>query len=96
VYFRTTVKIGRLLKGIRDIIRLGMKEKLGVKEILAIHCPICGAAPGEKYESSSGQPRSLGSTNRHLLAICFKRYSFRSFFLSSRFLSSPRVDQNLP
>jgi hypothetical protein len=45
-----------------------MKKKLGPKKILAIRCPTCGAAPGEKCELSTGQPRAEPHRDRRLIA----------------------------
>jgi len=45
-----------------------MKKKLGPKQVLAIDCPTCGAAPGEKCELNTGQPRTGPHLNRRLIA----------------------------
>jgi hypothetical protein len=44
-----------------------MKKKLDPKKILAIRCPTCGAAPGEKCELSTGQPRAEPHGERRLI-----------------------------
>lgn len=66
-YFRNSFKIDHLLKVDSGHYCLGMKVKLSLKEILAVHCPICGAAPGEKCELSSGQPRTDSHRDRELI-----------------------------
>jgi hypothetical protein len=43
-------------------------DELNPKQLLAINCPICGAAPGEKCLLSSGQPRNEPHRDRRLLA----------------------------
>ena len=53
--------------GFRGIIS-AMKRELSPKQILAIRCPTCGAAPGEKCELSTGQPRTEPHRDRRLLA----------------------------
>jgi hypothetical protein len=35
-----------------------MTKEPNPKQILAIRCPTCGAAPGEKRELATGQPRN--------------------------------------
>jgi hypothetical protein len=38
------------------------------KQILAVRCPTCGAAPREKCELSTGQPRTEPHRDRRLAA----------------------------
>jgi hypothetical protein len=45
-----------------------MKKELSPKQILALPCPTCGAAPGEKCELSTGQPRTEPHRDRRLIA----------------------------
>lgn len=45
-----------------------MKKELSSKQILALPCPTCGAAPGEKCELGSGQPRTEPHRDRRLIA----------------------------
>ena len=35
-----------------------MKKPLSLEQVLIVRCPTCGAAPGEKRELNSGQPRT--------------------------------------
>ena len=44
------------------------KDNLSTKQILAIRCPTCGAAPGEKCELSTGLPRTGPHRDRRLSA----------------------------
>jgi hypothetical protein len=46
----------------------GMKKAPALKSILAIRCPTCGAAPGQKCELSTGRPRTNPHLNRRLVA----------------------------
>jgi len=46
-----------------------MKKELSPKQqVLAIPCPTCGAAPGEKCELSTGQPRTDSHRDRRVIA----------------------------
>ncbi len=45
-----------------------MQKALTPKKILAIRCPTCGAAPKEKCELSTGQPRTEPHRDRRLIA----------------------------
>ena len=45
-----------------------MKKPLSLQNVLAIRCPTCGAAPGEKCELSTGQPRTEPHRDRRLIA----------------------------
>jgi len=45
-----------------------MKKELSQKQILAVRCPTCGAAPGEKCTLSTGQPRTGPHLDRRLIA----------------------------
>ena len=58
-----------------------MKKELSPKQILALPCPTCGAAPGERCELSTGQPRdnphvdrqkieATGGTEHSQLLVC--------------------------
>jgi hypothetical protein len=44
-----------------------MKKELTPKQVLAVHCPTCGAAPGEKCELNTGQPRTETHRDRRLI-----------------------------
>src|SRR5260370_14822567 len=44
-----------------------MKE-LSLKKALAFSCPTCGAAPGERCELNTGQPRTDPHRDRRLVA----------------------------
>jgi hypothetical protein len=43
-------------------------KELSPKQVLAVRCPTCGAAPGEKCELSTGQPRTNPHRDRRLVA----------------------------
>jgi hypothetical protein len=45
-----------------------MKKELSPKQMLSIRCPTCGAAPGEKCELSTGQPRTDPHRDRRVIA----------------------------
>ena len=45
-----------------------MKRKLSPKQMLAVRCPTCGAAPGKKCELATGQPRFWPHRDRRLIA----------------------------
>jgi hypothetical protein len=45
-----------------------MKKELSPKQILAVRCPTCGAAPGQKCELSTGQPRHNPHLDRRLIS----------------------------
>ena len=44
------------------------KDEPNQRKILAVSCPTCGAAPGEKCQLTSGQPRTEPHRDRRLLA----------------------------
>jgi hypothetical protein len=44
------------------------KKKSSPKQALAIRCPTCAAAPGEKCELSSGAPRTNPHQDRRHIA----------------------------
>jgi hypothetical protein len=44
------------------------KKELSPKQMLALTCPTCGAAPGERCELSTGQPRDNPHVDRRLIA----------------------------
>jgi hypothetical protein len=49
--------------------RMGMrKSDLTVKQLLAVHCPTCGAAPGERCSLHSGALRSEAHVDRKFSA----------------------------
>jgi hypothetical protein len=50
------------------IIRAMKARKPTLKQIQAARCPTCGAAPGEKCELSTGQPRTEPHRDRRLIA----------------------------
>jgi hypothetical protein len=54
--------------GFWGIISLAMKKELSPKQVLAVRCPTCGAAPREKCELSTGQPRTEPHRDRRLIA----------------------------
>ena len=45
-----------------------MKKELSPKQALAVRCPTCGAAPGEKCELTTGRPRTDSHRDRRLIA----------------------------
>ncbi len=45
-----------------------MKADLLMKAILSVSCPTCGAAPGQKCEMNSGQPRNSPHSYRRWYA----------------------------
>jgi hypothetical protein len=45
-----------------------MEKALSLKKAIAVRCPTCGAAPGEKCELSTGQPRTDPYRERRLIA----------------------------
>jgi hypothetical protein len=49
--------------------RMGMrKSDLSAKQLLAVRCPTCGVAPGERCVLHSGAPRSEAHTDRKFSA----------------------------
>lgn len=47
---------------------LPMKAEPTLKQILAVRCPTCGAAPGQRCELSTGQPRTEPHSDRRWIA----------------------------
>jgi len=45
-----------------------MTKELSPKQVLAVRCPTCAAAPGEKCELSTGQPRTSPHRDRVWIA----------------------------
>jgi hypothetical protein len=45
-----------------------MKEGLNPKQVLAVRCPTCGAAPGQKCALGTGQVRTEPHRDRRLIA----------------------------
>jgi len=45
-----------------------MKKVLSPKQALTVRCPTCGAAPGEKCELSTGEPRIDSHRDRRVVA----------------------------
>ena len=45
-----------------------MKKELSPKKMLAVRCPTCGAAPEEKCQLSTGQPRTDPHRDLRLMA----------------------------
>jgi hypothetical protein len=45
-----------------------MKKELSPKQILAVRCPTCGAAPKAKCKLGSGQPRTKPHRDRRSIA----------------------------
>ena len=43
-------------------------QKPTLKQVQAVRCPTCGAAPGEKCELSTGLPRTEPHRDRRLIA----------------------------
>jgi len=43
-------------------------KELGPRQMLAVRCPTCGAAPGEKCELNTGQPRTTPHRDRVWIA----------------------------
>jgi hypothetical protein len=60
--------LARQVHRFRGIIFAAMKKEVTLKQVLAIRCPTCGAAPGEKCELSTGQPRTEPHRDRRLIA----------------------------
>jgi hypothetical protein len=54
--------------GFRALSLLTMKKELSQKQILAVRCPTCDAAPGEKCTLSAGKPRIHPHRDRRLIA----------------------------
>jgi hypothetical protein len=48
--------------------KTAMKKELSLKKALTVQCPTCGAAPDEKCELTSGQPRTDPHRERLLVA----------------------------
>ena len=48
--------------------RCAMEKERDPQQALAVRCPTCGAAPGEKCELSTGQPRTEPHRDRRLIA----------------------------
>jgi hypothetical protein len=46
-------------------VRVG--KELNPKQVLTVRCPTCGAAPGEKCELTTGQPRTNPHRDRRLM-----------------------------
>jgi len=44
------------------------RKKPSVKQLQAVRCPTCGAAPGEKCELVTGQPRTESHCDRREIA----------------------------
>jgi hypothetical protein len=49
------------------ILSSAMKKEPSQGQALAVRCPTCGAAPGEKCELASGQPRFDPHRDRRLI-----------------------------
>jgi predicted RNA-binding Zn-ribbon protein involved in translation (DUF1610 family) len=45
-----------------------MKKKRSTKQMLALRCPTCGAAPKERCKLINGQPRTAPHRDRRLMA----------------------------
>jgi len=43
-------------------------KKATLRQIEAVRCPTCGAAPGEKCELNTGDPRNHPHLDRRLIA----------------------------
>ena len=52
----------------RSMFLPAMKKELSPKQILAVHCPTCGAAPGEKCKLTTGRHRAESHRDRRLIA----------------------------
>lgn len=61
---RLTIHVTR----VSGILSWPMKKELSLKKALAVRCPTCGAAPGEKCELSTGQPRTDPHRDRRSIA----------------------------
>jgi len=53
-------------------------KELSPKQVLAVQCPTCGAAPGEKCELSIGQPRTSPHRDRSQRIDPSKREKIRA------------------
>jgi hypothetical protein len=62
------VKIAHFSGGISGTILPAMKKPLSLKKIIAVRCPTCGAAPSEKCELTTGQPRTNPHRDRRVIA----------------------------
>jgi len=61
-------KLTILIQGFWGILRSeAMKQEPDQKQALAVRCPTCGAAPGQKCELSTGQPRTAPHRDRRLI-----------------------------
>jgi hypothetical protein len=67
--FKTSKQVN-LLAGWRfhGIIFFAMQKELNPQQALAVHCPTCGAPPGEKCELSTGKPRNQSHRDRRVIA----------------------------
>ncbi|MGA8502391.1 MAG: hypothetical protein WB683_12645 [Candidatus Sulfotelmatobacter sp.] len=65
--FRQVVKIDHFFScGLWEY--RAMKQQLSPKQILAVRCPTCGAAPGKKCELATGLPRTEPHRDRRVIA----------------------------
>jgi len=65
------IAIRSTLTGLRYVFPgqyMSMRKELSPKKMLAVRCPTCGAAPGEKCELNTGQPRTGPHRERRLIA----------------------------
>jgi hypothetical protein len=64
----TVVKIDHFYASVLWHYLSEMKKELSLKQALFVHCPTCGAAPGQKCELSTGQPRTDPHRDRRVIA----------------------------
>ena len=67
-YSELLSKIDRFSPADCRIIMTVKAKKPKLKQLQAIRCPTCGAAPGLKCELSTGQPRNQPHRDRRLIA----------------------------
>jgi hypothetical protein len=59
------------IHGFRVLSLERMKKKFWQEQALAVRCPTCGAAPGQKCELGTGQPRTEPHRDRRLIGADF-------------------------
>jgi len=60
-------KLTILIHAFWGILSSAMKKEPSQRQALAVRCPTCGAAPGQKCELSTGQPRTEPHRDRRLI-----------------------------
>jgi len=67
-FLSTCAKLTIFLFGIAASLTTVKVRKPPLKQIQTVHCPTCGAGPGEKCELTSGRPRTKPHRDRRLIA----------------------------